>query len=75
MAVPFILPTVRRSSVGSFVDNPDVHCTTNVMYFVKKNNRRLEFNDTGFFVSFVSIKRRWGIATREVDWWRPCIFC
>ena len=42
--------------------------------FCKKNNRRLEFNDTVFFVSFVSIKRRCGIATREVDWWRPCIF-
>ena len=25
-----------------------------------------------FFGSFVSIKRRRGNATREVDWWRPC---
>ena len=48
-------------------------CTKIYIYFVK-SNRRLEFNDNVFFCLFVSIKRRWGNATREVDWWRPCIF-
>jgi hypothetical protein len=36
--------------------NVDFFSVSDFYLFCKKSNRRLEFNDTGFFLSFVSIK-------------------
>jgi hypothetical protein len=68
-----IWPTSKCNARDIFLRRPRMYYFF-LNLFCKQKNRRLEFNDT-VFLSFVSIERRWGMPTREVDWWRPCIVC